>query len=188
MGRVAVALLAAFALAGGVDGAAARDADCDYDLANVSSAPEFSDYSVAPHRAAHPTMPRLDSPEARLFRTVVRKAAAQGPNFAGRDTIAVWGCGISCTSAAIIDGTSGRVSFPAAIGAVMGNHVAGREPNGAEPAYNSLRFKPDSRLLAVLGAPGEDGRRDGVAFYVWAGGTLKPLRFVPRSTLCASPG
>ncbi len=189
MGRMTAALLLAVStLVIGIEAAAARDTFCEYDLADVPSAPHFADYPAAPHRPARPVTPRLDSPDARMFRTALRDAAAQGPNFAGHATVAVWGCGASCTSAAIIDGQTGHVSFPDAIADIAGNHVAIKEPNGAEPPYYSLRFRPDSRLLVVLGAAGEKQDRDGVSFYVWTGATLKPLRFVPRSTLCASPG
>ena len=171
-----------------IDARAAGVANCDYDLANVPAAPRFADYPVPPRAPGRPALPRLVSPEAQMFRSVLREAAARGPDFAGHYTVAVWGCGASCTTAAIVDATSGRVFFPAATNDVAGFHVAGREPNGAEPTYYSLRFRPDSRLLAVLGAAGEDDARDGVSFYLWTGTTLKQLRFVPRSVLCGSPG
>ena len=118
---------------------------------------------------------------------MIRDAAAQGPNFADHYTVAVWGCGASCTSAVVVDARSGRVFFPDAINDIAGTHVADREPNGAEPTYNSLRFRADSRLLVVLGAPGENDARDGVSFYVWTGSRVKQLRFVPRAVLCGSP-
>ena len=181
-------LIATFAQGCGIGAVAAHDAACEYDLANVPNAPRFADYLAPTNWRTHPARPLLDSHQARLFRTVIRDAAAQGPNFAGNDTVAVWGCGASCTSAAIVDARSGRVFFPAAISDIAGNHVAGRDPDGAEPAFNSLRFRPDSRLLAVLGAPGEDESREGVSFFVWTGAALQPLRFIPRASLCGAPG
>ncbi len=157
-------------------------------MADVASAPRFSDYPVAAHRPTRLAPPRLASAEARLFRTALRDAARQGPNFAGSYTVAVWGCGASCTSAAIVDARSGRVFFPDVMNDIAGTHVSGRAPDGAEPAYDSLRFRADSRLLAVLGAPGENAARDGVSFYVWTGATMTPLRFVARDALCGSQG
>lgn len=88
----------------------------------------------------------------------------------------------------MVDARSGRVVFPDAMQDVSGVHVAGREPDGTEPLYYNLRFRRDSRLLVVLGAPGEDETREGVAFYVWTGAGLKLLRFVPRAALCGAPG
>ena len=175
-------------LALGPGAAAARAADCRYDVADVALAPRYADYPAALRRPTPPAPPLLASREARLFRTVLRDAAAAGPNFAGHYTVAAWGCGAACTSAAIVDAVSGRVVFPDAIGDIAGSHVAGREPDGAEPAYDSLRFRPDSRLLIVLGAPGEDDAREGVAFYVWTGYGLKLIRFAPRAALCGPRG
>ena len=177
-------LVMSLVLFGGAGAAAADKADCEYDLANVPSAPRFTDYPAAPRHPMRPAVPLLASREARLFRTVIRDAAAAGPNFAGHYTVAVWGCGASCTSAAIVDARSGQVSFPDAMNDIAANHVAGREPNGSEPTYYSLRFRPDSRLIAVLGAPAEDSAREGVAFFAWTGASLTPVRFVPRATLC----
>ena len=172
----------------GTGSAAARGTDCEYDVGNAPVAPRFADYPAAHARLTRPAPPLLASREARLFRTVIRDAAAEGPDFAGHYTIAVWGCGASCTSAAIVDAVSGRVVFQDAMSDIAGSHVAGREPDGTEPAYVSLRFRPDSRLLIVLGAPGEDDARDGVAYYVWTGTGLTQLRFYPRAMLCGSPG
>ncbi len=183
--RIAVLLLTVI-LGGGA--AAAPDSFCEYDLVNVPSAPRFADYSVALRRLARPAAPQLVSREARLFRTVIRDAAAAGPNFAGHYTVAVWGCGASCTSAAIVDAVSGRVVFPDTMTDIAASHVAGRNADGTEPTFYSLRFRPDSRLLAVLGAPGENEARDGVSFFLWDGATLKPLRFVSRDALCGSRG
>ena len=42
-----------------------------------------------------------------------------------------------------------------------------------------LRFRLDSRLLVVLGAPGEDATRDGVAYYEWTGHALGVCGFSP---------
>jgi hypothetical protein len=49
--------------------------------------------------------------DARSFRTRLREAAAQGPNFAGYMTVATWGCGTSCQQIALIDARNGRVYF-----------------------------------------------------------------------------
>lgn len=155
--------------------------DCDYSLADVAAAPRFEDYPVAIPRPAPPAKPRLASRDAREFATAIRQAAAAGPNFAGRFALAVWGCGSACNDFAIIDARSGRVFFDPGLRAISVLHVdPGREPNG------SLRFRPDSRLLVILGAPAEDDARDGVAFYEWTGTALKLLRFAARASICAA--
>jgi len=42
--------------------------------------------------------------------------------------------------------------------------------------FNGLRFRPDSRLLILLGAPAEDDSREGILFYHWSGKTFKKVR------------
>jgi hypothetical protein len=116
---------------------------------------------------------------------MIREGAADGPNFAGHYTVAAWGCGTSCTDFAIIDAKSGRVFFDNRVRGISSDHVDLRvEPNGALPNVNGLRFRADSRLLIMLGAPAEDESRDGVGFYEWTGSALKLLRFVSRTSIC----
>ncbi len=178
--RVVALLACCFA----VPGPAARAAGCEYDLGDVASAPRFQDYPARPLHRAKPAAPVLATRDARLFRTVIQQAAASGPNFAGSFTVAVWGCGAACTDFAIVDARSGRVVFDDALRDIAGIHVSAKTPDGVEPAYYSLRFRPDSRLLVLLGAPGEQEARDGIGFYEWTGAKLNLLRFVSRSDLC----
>ena len=49
--------------------------------------------------------------QARMFRTRLRAAAAEGPRFAGTQAVASWGCGTSCQQIALIDSRTGRVVF-----------------------------------------------------------------------------
>ncbi len=48
-------------------------------------------------------------PDARMFRTKITEAVAQGPNFAGHYTVATWGCGSGCQEHAVVDVKSGDV-------------------------------------------------------------------------------
>jgi hypothetical protein len=115
---------------------------------------------------------------------MLREAAAKGPNFAGHYTVAVWGCGSACTDFGIVDAKSGQVFFAPDLRGISAVSVI--EPGDQEPQYNSLRFRADSRLLVVIGAPREDEAREGVAFYEWTGSGLKPLRFVSRGQILAA--
>ena len=161
---------------------------CTFDRGDVAGAPRFEDYPAGPPFRGTPAPPRLLSREARLFRTVIRRAAADGPDFAGHFTVAAWGCGSSCMSGAVVDARSGRVLFPDAMQDVTAIHVTGREPDGSEPPFYALRWRRDSRLLVVVGAQHEDEARDGVAFYLWTGTGLRLLRFVSWAALCGAPG
>lgn len=60
--------------------------------------PTFEQFAVTESFTGPPAKPILNTPGDRFFRTMIRKGAAKGPNFAGHHTIAVWGCGTSCIS------------------------------------------------------------------------------------------
>jgi hypothetical protein len=94
--------------------------------------PQFEEYAVSEQSGASPVPVVLrGNPEARRFRTVLRKGATKGPNFAGHFTIVSWGCGTNCQSIAIVDSKTGVVRFA---------------PFGSEIGQE---FRLDSRLLVV---------------------------------------
>jgi hypothetical protein len=78
-------------------------------LAVTSS--EFAAHPAEPALQTAPVRPNLTHPKARLFRTVLRQAAVQGPNFNGHYRLARWGCGTNCIEWAVIDLRDGRVWF-----------------------------------------------------------------------------
>jgi hypothetical protein len=174
-----VVLLAAVLL--GFQAVAAQCADGLYGLADVKDAPRFEDFLVPAERLDYPARPVLTSRDAREFRTMLREAAAKGPNFAGHYTIAVWGCGAGCNDFGIIDAKSGRVFFEPDL-----RDISAVDVEDPDAQYINLRFRADSRLLVVIGAPKEDEARDGVAFYEWTGAGLKLLRFEARSQILAA--
>lgn len=154
--------------------------DCLIRLTDVPAPHRFEQFAARVDQSRPPVAPVLSTAQARRVRTVLRAGAAAGPNFAGHFTVIAWGCGASCTEAAILDGRTGRVYFPDALRFISAVHVAGPPDAG----YNSLRFQQDSRLLVVLGAPREDEAHDGIAEFEWTGRALRLLQFVPRSRSC----
>ena len=62
----------------------------------ISAIPVFADFPVRDAFRGRPAAPVLATPEARRFRTELRRQAADGPNFAGFYTFARWGCGAGC--------------------------------------------------------------------------------------------
>lgn len=159
-------------------------AACFMRIGRIADAPRFEDYPAPRQRVTRAAGPLLATPEARRYRSVLGMGAARGPNFAGAFTIARWGCGATCTDFAIIDARSGRVFFPAGLRPIAGAYV-GDDPATGESLYDSLRFRPDSRLIVLVGAPQRDGRREGATWLEWTGTALRPLRFIPRDQLCA---
>lgn len=177
VGKIALLVATTLTLLGIVDEAgAARIPEC---LIRLSDQPRFGDWPVPRERPRTPVPPVLSGAEARRFRSVLREGAAAGPNFAGHFTVVAWGCGASCTSAAIVDARTGRVAFPRLLRAISAVHV-----DGSDDGLNSLKFRLDSRLLVVLGAPDEDEDRDGATMLEWTGTALRTVQFIPRHEVC----
>ncbi len=135
--------------------------------------PRFEDHPARDTFAGTPAPVDLASAEgARQFRTLLREAAARGPNFAGRYTYVEWGCGTACQSFAIIDARTGGVTFgdrPLAVGA---RHRLDSELLIANP--------PDAWLRAY-GADAADavGGNAASVYYRWNGRQLIPLDSLP---------
>jgi hypothetical protein len=114
---------------------------------------------------------------------MLRIAARAGPNFGGHYTIAGWGCGASCLQWGVVDAKTGHVHFEPSIEIVDASHVGDDEFQRPRD-FNALRFRRDSDLLVVLGAPHEDTSREGAAYYCWNGRRFSLLKFVPRKHAC----
>jgi hypothetical protein len=136
--------------------------------AQAKQFPRFEDFPVSEIFSGKPAVPKIVGSRARMFRTMLRMNAKQGPNFAGHYALATWGCGSGCKALAIIDAQTGQVRFQPSIIYIL------RVPFQAE---ESLQFRLDSRLLIVVGA------RNGEAverkyFYEWASDRLRLIRSI----------
>jgi hypothetical protein len=79
-------------------------------LAAPVAPPSFGQYPfTGPKFSGKPAAPMLRTTYQRTFRAAIRNSAARGPNFAGRYTIAEWGCGAGCVSIVIVDAANGAV-------------------------------------------------------------------------------
>jgi len=133
----------------------------------------FSQFPATASISGTPAMPNLAShPSARRYRTALRLAAKQGPNFAGAFTFVQIGCGTGCQQIAVIDARNGSVYFPKGLPQV---DWAGwwHEPYGAQ-------FRRDSRLVIVYGQAGGEDAPSGVSYFEWGGTEFKLLRFEPQ--------
>jgi hypothetical protein len=134
--------------------------------------PQFKDYPAQETFSGIAAKPKLTSKRARLFRTVIRTPAAEGPNFAGHYRIATWGCGAGCVQFAIVDLQTGDVYFPPEVETVM---VL------LEQEDDPLQFQAKSRLLGIAGHKEKANFRDsgeGRFFYEWKNNRLVLLRSV----------
>lgn len=159
-------------LADAVDKHTIRRADMPAD------APRFEDFPARSSLKGKPAAPKVRADKRSwLFRTELREAAAEGPNFAGHYRLASWGCGAACFQWAIIDLQSGKVFHPANLAST--DHV-NVEESLYEGGIQAVHVRPDSRLLVVIGGINEDPKRRGISWFVWDGGQLKLIRFVGK--------
>jgi hypothetical protein len=120
--------------------------------------PRFEDYEPFEIVAPEAVVPNIAShPEARRFRTMIRRGAERGAAFAGHLAVAEWGCGTGCQQYAFIDARNGRVYW-------------------GPVASHGAAFRHDSRLFVVN--PPEtlpEGPYEATRYYVWDGEALMPL-------------
>jgi hypothetical protein len=73
------------------------------------AADDFAKYPAEAALNKPPAAPDVSKGRPRLFRTVLGRAAAEGPNFNGHYRVTHWGCGTNCVEWAVIDLSSGAV-------------------------------------------------------------------------------
>lgn len=170
-----VATISIFPVYGGADGK-----NCypirEKDLLR-QGAPHFDQFQTRIETIKKPSRVNLKShPEARTYRTVLRRGAAKGPNFAGHYAVVAWGCGTSCVTFAIVNLKTGNVIFPDDFTSVHGVHLDADDfERDADTGYWGLRYKLNSRLLIVVGTLDEDEKREGAFYYILDKDKLKRI-------------
>ena len=135
--------------------------------------PQFSDYAINERYIGRNASIVLKSRDERMFRTKLREAAREKPNFAGHYIVTIWGCGTGCISGAVIDAKTGRISlFPFTV--CCGD---GSEDNH----YGDVEFRQDSKLIIFSGARNEKEGDEGRHFYVFKDRRFKWLNSVKAS-------
>lgn len=142
------------------------------------SVPKFEDFPISIVFKGQPAPPILETSGDRLFRTMIRKDAKKGPNFAGHYTIARWGCGSYCVSMALIDAKTGTIqrSDPFGILGHFSGNYHGDTPDKDAP---QLEFQLNSRLLIVRGCPEDENC--GTYFYEWTNSKFQLLKWIPAA-------
>jgi hypothetical protein len=136
---------------------------------------KFQDFAVTDVFKGKPAQPVLSTRAERMFRTVLRGAAAKGPNFAGHYTVAVWGCGSGCASLAVVDAISGRV-----YGAPF-RYISMPMPVEYGHNYQGPVYQLNSKLLIADGCVEDTTVMIcGTYYYEWTANNFKLLRFGPQ--------
>jgi len=134
-----------------------------------SEAPSFDNYPTKTQEVvgSNPKLDFMSNPVAKEYRTVLRQQIAKGPNYAGHYRVAFWGCGMSCAMFAVVDLKTGRVVTTREFSAVSGFHLAADDfLRGTQSESWGFRYKNESSLLVVIGAPDEDESRTGAYYFV----------------------
>jgi hypothetical protein len=136
--------------------------------------PRSEDYPV--HRneifKGKPARVVLDSRRARMFKTVLRKGAREGPNFAGHYTIVTWGAGLGAFSMAV-DAKTRQVHFPP-FESVQDSYGLPYVDKANNPAWRIT-----SKLFAFVGElENQSNRGEGMYLYVFDRDRFRLVRFI----------
>lgn len=133
-----------------------------------SSVPRYKQFPAELYTGKMAT-PKPATKAAKEVKTQIEDGMTARPNFAGRYVITTWSCGTSCLQFAIVNAETGAVYLPPF-------YVASGMNVGQEKLRDELplQFKPDSRLLVVVGSRNENG--EGVYFYKWDNEKLTLIR------------
>jgi hypothetical protein len=129
--------------------------------AAAARSPAFEDYPALVRAPAILAKADFKScPSARRFRTLIRRADAEPPNFAGYLTATEVGCGTGCLFLIVVDRKTGRIQFfPSGVLSWSGDSREGIDKFG-------FNFRVESRLIRVCGEVGGDGHLE-CRYYDW---------------------
>lgn len=133
-------------------------------------APEFKDYPVCRPYAGKNTTLQLNRKD-RVFRTRLKEAARQKPNFAGHYILTTWGCGMECMMGAVIDARTGKVYRIPFTLCCWGGDVGDN--------FVPVEFRLDSKLIIFSGVRDEKQGDDGRHFYVFKNNRFMPISSIP---------
>ena len=137
-------------------------------LAKGNDLPYFQDFAVTNiFKGKSAAVDLTSDPEAHHYRTMLRRQAAEGPDFAGHYKIAIWGCGSECEAFAIEDSKTGKVYFSRELPYVSWT--------GWEGTNEGLDYRINSKLLILHGRP-EEKPQIGIFYYVWDDNKLRLIR------------
>ena len=135
--------------------------------------PRFKDYPAGATFAGRHRLV-LDGTD-RGYRTRLREAARQRPDFAGHFVLALWSCGAECLMGAAVDVRSGRVTW------LPGDTICCWFPGPQTQARHTdpVRFRLDRRLLVLSGLRHEREGDLGQHCYTIEGGRFVHLLDMP---------
>lgn len=136
-----------------------------------SGVPQFKDYPVSQVFSGS-NAPLALTRKDRAYRTRLKEASSEKPNFAGHYIVTAWGCGTSCLMGAVIDARTGRVYWFDFTVCCWGY--------GVDDKFNPIEFRLNSKLIVFSGARNEKDGDDGTHFYKFENGTFVHVRSIAK--------
>lgn len=134
-----------------------------------SRVPQFKDYPVSEAYIGK-NAPLVLTREDKMFRTRLREAAKEKPNFAGRYIVTAWGCGTSCVMGAVVDAKTGKVHW--------WNFSVCCWGYDTDDNFQPIEFRLNSKLIVFSGARNEKDGDTGAHFYKFENGRFVHVRSV----------
>lgn len=132
--------------------------------------PHFKDYPVSKVYTGV-NAPVVLKRDDRMFRTRLREASKEKPNFAGHYIVTIWGCGTSCVMGAVVDAKTGRVYW--------WNFTVCCWPN-VDLKFQPIEYRLNSKLIVFSGARNEKEGDVGAHFYKFERGRFVHVRSVVK--------
>lgn len=153
------------------------------------NAPKFEDFPAAIYSGPNAAPNVRSSRRSWQYRTRLKDWARAKPNFAGHYILASWGCGTDCSTITIIDAITGKIYHPtgATFNVAVNIYYSLLRDGDLWHASGAVKFRPDSRLLVLIGNPEEKDENRGISYYVWEADTLTRIRLVRTPRRPAKP-
>lgn len=139
----------------------------------------FAQFRSEPRLHRPPAPPRLSTSRARRYRTVLREAAKEGPNFNGHYRV-WWGCGTNCIEWAVIDLAGGDVWM--APDPLASCWFPDGAPDAKVPDWFSFRINSSLLIQHECRSPSNRQTFDTTNYFAWKHGHpvllgTEPLRY-----------
>lgn len=139
--------------------------------AQPSPVPQFRDYPAGGFTGRPASV--VLGPGDMAYRTQLREAARQRPNFAGSSVLATWGCGMKCVMGAAVDLRTGHAAW------LPGTLCCW--PADVDDRFEPVKFRLDSTLVVLSGLRNEREGDQGTHFYRLQGGHFIYIRSILQS-------
>jgi hypothetical protein len=132
--------------------------------------PQFKDFPVKSEYAGK-NAPVIITADGRMYRTRLREAAQEKPNFAGHYILAAWGCGAGCLMGAVIDANTGKVHW-------LPHTICCWNEIERDDGFSPIVFRLNSRLIVFTGLRNERDGDQGAHFYEFDETEFKFIRTI----------